>query len=241
MIDPPVDKNGKKVTSIVRDYDDMCRDTTVDFIITIVKGKIEELESQIQENGCNGIEKLFKLYSTCGTSNMHLFDAQDKLKKYANVCEIIDDYFETRLKLYQVRKEYLIDALTKQLVVLSNKSRYIKDVLEGEIDLRKKTKEQVSKMLSSKGFTILDEDIDYKYLVKLPMDSVAEENVLQLEKEHKCKANELELVKTKSIQKMWEDELTSLEVEYGKYQEDRIRSQNGNRVEPKKTKLVVKK
>jgi DNA topoisomerase-2 len=241
LIDPPVDKNGKKVASIVRDYDDMCRDTTVDFIITIVKGKIEELESQIQENGCNGIEKLFKLYSTCGTSNMHLFDAQDKLKKYSNVCEIMDDYFETRLKLYQVRKEYLIDALSKQLVVLSNKSRYIKDVLEGEIDLRKKTKEQVSKMLSSMGYSVLDEDVDYKYLVKLPMDSVAEENVLQLEKEHKNKANELELVKTKSIQKMWEDELTSLEVEYVKYKEERIRSQDGNRVEQKKTKLVVKK
>ena len=241
LIDPPVDKNGKKVTSIVKDYDDMSRDTTVDFVITLVKGKIEELESQIQENGCNGIEKLFKLYTTCSTSNMHLFDAEDKLKKYDNVGEIIDDYFDTRLNLYQDRKEYLVDALSKQLMVLSNKSRYIKDVLEGTIDLRKKTKEQVSQMLSAKGFAVLDDDADFKYLVKLPMDSVAEENVLQLEKEHRNKTIELETVKTKTIQKMWEDELNALELEYGKYKEDRIRSQTGNRVEPKKTKLVVKK
>jgi DNA topoisomerase-2 len=242
LIDPPVDKNGKKVASIVKDYDDMSRDTTVDFVITLVKGKIEELESQVQENGCNGIEKLFKLYTSSSTSNMHLFDAQDKLKKYDNVCEIIDDYFETRLKLYQERKEYLVDALSKQLMVLSNKSRYIKDVLEGTIDLRKKTKEQVSQMLSAKGFAVLDDDADFKYLVKLPMDSVTEENVLQLEKEHKNKMIELEAVKTKTIQKMWEDELNALQLEYGKYKEDRIRSQTGNRVvEPKKTKLVVKK
>jgi hypothetical protein len=73
------------------------------------------------------------------------------------------------------------------------------------------------------------------------MDSVTEENVLQLEKEHKNKMIELEAVKTKTIQKMWEDELNALQLEYGKYKEDRIRSQTGNRVEPKKTKLVVKK
>jgi hypothetical protein len=44
---------------------------------------------------------------------MHLFDANDKLKKYASVVDIIDDYFDTRLQLFQVRKDYLIDALTK--------------------------------------------------------------------------------------------------------------------------------
>lgn len=135
-----VDKNGKKVTPVVKDYDDMSRDTTVDFVITLTKGKIEELEAVQLDHGCNGLEKQFKLYTTCTTTNMHLFDAQDKLKKYEKVSEIIDDYFVTRFNMYEQRKKYLIDTLTRQMVILSNKSKYIKEVLDGTIDLRKKTR-----------------------------------------------------------------------------------------------------
>ena len=122
-----VDKNGKKGTSIVKDYDDMSKDTTVDFVITLQKGKLEELEAQEHDYHCNGILKTFKLYTTNSTSNMHLFDAKDKLKKYDTVCEIIDDYYETRLQMYQVRKDYLTTMLEKELVILSNKRNYIQE------------------------------------------------------------------------------------------------------------------
>ena len=177
LIEPGVDKEGKKITPIVKDYDDMSKDTNVDFTITLQKGKIEELEANIVEHNCNGIEKLFKLYSTNSTTNMHLFDANDKLKKYNKVEEIIDDYFDTRLKLYQTRKEYMIDALEKELILLSNKARYIKENLDDTIDLRKKKKEQVIQMLKEKGYDVIGDDIEYKYLTKMPMDSVTDENV----------------------------------------------------------------
>ena len=51
--------------------------TTIDFIITLQKGKLDELTSIP-----DGIYKQFKLISTVSTTNMHLFDADDKLKKY---------------------------------------------------------------------------------------------------------------------------------------------------------------
>ena len=239
-----VDKNGKKVTPTVKDYDDMSRDTTVDFVITLTKGKIEELEAIQLEHGCNGLEKQFKLFTTCTTTNMHLFDAKDKLKKYETVNEIIDDYFTTRLEMYDQRKKYLIDAMTKQMMVFTNKSRYIKEVLEGTIDLRKKKREEVINMLKNKKYDVKEDDVDYKYLVKLPMDSVTQENVESLEKETKQKAEELELVKNKTIHKMWLDELEVFEKEYVKYREEREKQAFGNRVEDskdKKKKVVVKK
>lgn len=240
-----VDKNGKKVTPVVKDYDDMSRDTTVDFVITLTKGKIEELEAIQMENGCNGLEKQFKLYTTCTTTNMHLFDANDKLKKYDKVGEIIDGYFVTRLEMYEQRKQYLIDALQKQMVILTNKSRYIKEVLEGTIDLRKKKREQVVDMLRNKNYYSKPDEEDYKYLVKLPMDSVTEENVESLEKERKQKADELELVKNKPVRQMWLDELEVLEKEYVKYREEREKQAFGSRIEDakiaKKKKVVLKK
>ena len=43
---------------------------------------------------------------------MHLFNAEDKLVKYSNVTDIIDDYFITRLEGYKTRKDHLIQLLS---------------------------------------------------------------------------------------------------------------------------------
>jgi len=236
-----VDKAGKKVTPVVKDYDDMSKDTTVDFVITMQKGKLAELEAIKLDNGCNGLEKQFKLFTTNSTSNMHLFDAEDKLKKYANVREIIDDYYGTRLQMFQTRKDYMINSLTKELVLLSNKSKYIKENLDGTVDLRRKKREEVSKLLKEKSYDVIDEDEDFKYLVKLPMDSVTEENVAKVLKEHGDKAVELEVVKSRTIQQMWSGELDALSLEYAKYREERERSISGTgkKSVTKKTKFVI--
>jgi len=232
------DKAGKKVQPLVKDYDDMSKDTTVDFTITLQKGKLAELELVKADHGCNGIEKTFKLCTTSSTSNMHLFDAEEKLKKYDSVSQIIDDYFEKRLELYKKRKEYMVAALTQELLVLSNKARYIRLTLTDEIDLRKKKKEQVIDMLESKGFAKIGDDEDYKYLVKMPMDSVTDENVAKLNKEHGEKTADLAAVMAKTEQTMWLEELNILTTEYEKHREERIRSMLG---EKKKTvKKTVK-
>ena len=235
------DKAGKKIAPVVKDYDDMSKDTNVDFIITLTKGLGEELENTILDNGCNGFEKMFKLMTTNTTTNMHLFDADDKLKKYTSVCEIIDDYYVSRLELYKVRKDAMIVVLENELILLSNKVKYIKEVLDGSIDLRRKKREEVSQMLLSKGYDIIDDDADFKYLTKLPMDSVAEENVERLEKEHGAKTNELALLKTTTIQQLWLGELTALETEYLNYKEARERIMTGEKKKGGGSAKIVKK
>jgi DNA topoisomerase-2 len=148
---------------------------------------------------------------------MHLFDYNDKLKKYSKVGDIIDDYFHKRLELYDARKKYMISALEKELVLLSNKAKYINEVLEDTVDLRKKTKEQVILMLESKGYDRIDDEDskkDYKYLIRMPMDSVTEENVRKLLKEHGDKTSELEAVKNMTLNRMWLSELGALKEAY---------------------------
>ena len=214
-----VDKAGKKIVPVVKEYDDMSKDTSVDFIITLQKGKLAELEATQLDHGCNGVEKQFKLFSTNNSTNMHLFDANDKLKKYDRVQDIIDDYFVTRLDLYQKRKDYMVDALSKELLVLSNKSRYISELLVGTIDFRNKKKEAVIQMLNEKKYSVMNDDTEFKYLTKLPLDSVTEENVERLNKEHADKVAELEYVKITSTSEMWLKELDVLEKEYVKMRE----------------------
>ena len=180
--------------------------------------KLEEIEKSKGDYGCNGLEKLLKLYTTNTTTNMHLFDANDTLQKYEKVSDIIDSYYDVRLKLYKTRKDYMITSLEKVLIRLTNRAKYIKENLDGTIDLRKKNKEQVNQMLESKGYyKIMDNDendYNYKYLIKMPMDSVTEENVERLNKERGDKEAELEIIKNTTINKMWLNELDELKKQY---------------------------
>ena len=242
LIEPGQDKDGKKIVSVIKDYDDMSKDTNVDFIITFAKGKLNELEQSKGDHNCSGLEKLLKLYTTNTTTNMHLFDSNDTLHKYEKISDIIDAYYEVRLKLYQTRKDYMINSIEKELVLLSNKSKYIKENLEGTIDLRKKRKEQVIEMLQIKGYDIIEHDSEYKYLTKMPMDSVTEENVEKLLNEKGVKETELATIKGTSINKMWKTELDNLSEQYLEYKETRQRLMDGEDVKLKKgQKKVVSK
>ena len=239
LIDPvSKEKEGKKVAPIIKDYEDMSKDTNVDFTITFAKGKLEELANTTVDHSCDGVEKLLKLYTTNTTTNMHLFNSEDKLKKYDKVEEIIDDYFYTRLTLYQKRKNYLIKSFECEILLLDNKARYIKENLDGTIDLRKKKKEEVFNMLQEKKYALFENDLDYKYLTKMPMDSVTEENANNLFCELQKKNTELNMIRNTTANQMWSNELEKLTKEYISYKEERDRLISCD--EPKKNKTVKK-
>jgi DNA topoisomerase-2 len=233
------DKDGKKIAPIVKDVFENYTDTTIEFVITFSKGKLEDLETAKGDHGCNGLQKLLKLYSTSSTTNMNLFNSEDKLKKYESIQEIIDDYYQIRIEYYEDRKEYLIDALEKDIMILSNKAKYIKELLDGTIDLRKKKKQEIIDMLFEKEYDTIDGDEEFKYLVKMPMDSVSEENVEKLLKEHQEKQDELDRIKATSIEQMWLSELEILENEYQEYQKEREQSQIGE-IKVSKKKTIIK-
>jgi DNA topoisomerase-2 len=213
------DKNGKKITPLVKEYDDMSKSTNVDIYVTFTKGSKSKLMGGKGDFGCNLLEKQLKLYTTVSTTNMHLFDHEEKLRKYESVKGIIDAYFDVRLGLYSERKQYLIDVLSRELNIISNKHRYIQEVLGDTIDLRRKTKDQIESLLVSKKYDKIDGD--YKYLVKMPMDSVSEENVEKLLGDMTRKQKQLDEIKTTSIENMWLHDLGELEDEYTKYKDVR--------------------
>jgi len=203
------DKN-KKQKSFIKDYNDMSTDTVVDFEI-ILNESIDETSNKDSNNMYNNFEKIMKLYSTLSTNNMHLFNNEEKLTKYSDVREIIDSYFPVRLEYYQKRKDYQISFLEKEMILLSNKVSYIQENLNGTIDLRNKKKDVIIEMLTNKKYKVIDNDNDYKYLLKMPMDSVSEENAKKLLNEKENKEHELEILKNTTIENMWIMELEELQ------------------------------
>ena len=237
------DKKGKKKSVYVKDYSDMSTDKIVDITITLQPGILGKLETAIVDYGCSGIEKAFKLITTHTNTNMYMFDSNDELKKYSNAREIIEDYFDVRLKMYDDRKKYIINSLESELIILSNKAKYIQENLSGTIDLRGKSNTMISDLLKSKKYNIIDEDGDFKYLVKMPMDSVSQENVEKLMKETGKKEMDLAAIKKTTIQNMWKKELDELEKEYLVYragrEKDMVAPSLVKKKKTKKKKLVV--
>jgi DNA gyrase/topoisomerase IV subunit B len=216
-------------TNAIKDYVDMSTDTVVDFTVTFpaTSNALMDSTTVVDHGCCTPVEKLLKLYTTESTSNMHLFDSHDQLKKFGNVYDIVREYYATRLSLYGKRKAHQLAAMASELRLLSNKARYIQELLDGSIDLRRKRSEELVAMLKAKGYDAISqgdrsEGGDYKYLLKLPMDSVSEENVQKLLKEKEQKDSQHATLQSTSIEQLWLGDLAELRAEYVKQEEARL-------------------
>jgi len=206
-----------KDKNYIKDYSDMSTESNVEFIIQFYPNIITKLLIQKHDYGLEGIEKYLKLYTTQSTTNMHLFNEKEQLKKYDSIYQIIEEYYSIRLEYYNKRKLYLIDILSKELITLSNRAKYIRGNLDDKIDLRKKTKEQINNLLVSMKFDKDLENGNFNYLTKMPMDSVSQENIDKLMKEHSDKELELKKINNSKIQDLWLHELENLKKLYNEF------------------------
>jgi DNA topoisomerase-2 len=218
-------KSSKANDEYVKDFVDMSTDITVDFEITFYAGILSKLVSEDHEYGINGLEKYLKLYTSQCTTNMHLFNEKEQLKKYDTVYQIIDTYYTIRYDYYAKRKKYIIQKIESELKVLSNKARFIQYNLDDKIDLRKKSKDAIYKIMEQYKFD-LGETQDYNYLVKMPMDSVCKENVEKLLNEHELKKNELATISAYTLEHMWLKDLDTLKTAYSQFLESNIKSED---------------
>jgi DNA topoisomerase-2 len=186
---------------------------------------LTELLASSSSDSINGLEKLLKLTTTVSTTNMHMFNAESRLHKYNSIEEIIEEFYMTRLGLYQVRKDALIKDMRQLLIKLSNRARYILDVLAGTIDLRKKTNQQVQELLEGLKYDRVEGE--FKYLIKMPMDSVTEEHVAHILKEKADTEVELDVLIGTTTGQMWLRELEIFEKEYETYKRKREQIQTG--------------
>eukprot|EP00798_Chlamydomonas_sp_ICE-L_P009001 gene9001-biopygen8885 len=90
-------------------------------------------------NGLTRLEIELKMYVSkplCMT-NMHLFDASGRIRKYSSPEEILDEFLEQRMKVYVQRKAWLERKLAETLCVLEQKVRFVELVVTGELDVFK--------------------------------------------------------------------------------------------------------
>jgi DNA topoisomerase-2 len=242
---------GKFDTPVLKEYSDMSTDTVVDITVTFHPSyphTPKDLQAIIvdSEAGTNKLEKLLGLFTTQSTTNMNLFDAHEKLRKYATIYDIIEDYYAERLSLYTKRKAAMLAQLANELRVLTNRARYIQEVLDDKLELRRQTKDAIFAKMTEHGYEHIDGDTEFKYLLKMPMDSVTDENVRHLISERDIKRVQHQGLQDTTIQALWTKDLDELDTEYTKWAAaatatTTVAATGGGGAAAAKKKMVVKK
>lgn len=135
----------EKVKAVISDYKEYNTDTTVKFVITMLPGQLANMERE-------GLHASFKLQTMITTTSMCAFDSLGCLRKFEDVSEIIQEYYELRLRMYAKRKDYLEGSLEAEATKLTNQARFIVEKCSGEIRVENKQRKVMVEELIQRGY-----------------------------------------------------------------------------------------
>jgi DNA topoisomerase II len=241
------EKSNKK--GFLSGYENHSTESTVKFILKFKQGVLTSLRTNIEK-----FEKLLHLYAPISSTNMHLYNEDESIKKYDNVNEIIKSFFNIRFLYYHKRRAFLIKKLTRELNIIEFKVKFIEDIIDEKIVIFKKKKDEVIKILKKEKYPIFDIGTDilkencdsegnYNYLTSMPIHTFTYEKIEELKKQQETKKAEVDIILSKSEKQLWIDDLDELTEKYGVFYNNflkDIETEKGNKVS-KKVKKHKKK
>ncbi|XP_010279879.1 PREDICTED: DNA topoisomerase 2-alpha, partial [Phaethon lepturus] len=224
----PMLNGTEKTPPLIIDYKEYHTDTTVKFIVKMVEEKLAEAKAV-------GLHKVFKLQTNLTCNSMVLFDHVGFLKKYDSPQDILKEFFELRLRYYNLRKEWLIGMLSAESAKLSNQARFILEKIDGKIVIENKPKKELIQVLIQRGYesdpvkgwkesqnkeeereeeeeesakeSATATGPDFNYLLNMPLWYLTKEKKDELCKQRDNKEKELENLKCKSPSDLWKEDL----------------------------------
>jgi len=206
--------DGLEAKQIINNYTANNTEEIVDFVIEIDDDKL----TQWLQNG--SIYVKLGLITKKSTSNMHLYNAEGKIVKYKTPLEVLEDFYDVRYDTYVKRKEHLIGKLTEEMNILTYKMKFIQDVLNKKIIIERTKKQVIIDRLIELKYPMMANDEaneSYNYLINIPLMSLSDEKIKELE--DRCNAKEQELINVRktSEEQMWSNELLELRSAYIKW------------------------
>lgn len=207
------------IASDIKSFKEDCTDIRVSITITFHPDKLKK------HMNAGTLETGLKLVTSLDNTNMHLFDQNGKIKKYESYGEILKNFSQVRLDLYQKRKDYLLGKWKKEMDILKWKLKFVQGVRkETIIVFKKKTNEiieQLEKMKFPKFSTAdSEEKASYNYLTSMSIIRFSEDEVEKLKKQIEDKKTEIEILEGKSAADIWVEELDDLLQAYDKWEAD---------------------
>lgn len=224
----------EKTAAFIKDYSEYHTDTTVHFIVKLTeKGMAEAL--------AEGLENKFKLVRQQSIQNMVAFDSEGRIRKYNSISEIIQEFYDVRLVMYQKRKESILAEYSRELERISNQARFIMMIIEGSLIVSKKKRTVLIEELrelkfaalppmsrsSSNSTEIVEDDAnadedqdsagtskDYDYLLNMPIHSLTIEKVERLMNDKSKKEYDIDQLIKITPKELWSRDLDEFMVEW---------------------------
>ena len=240
-------------------------DETVEFTIIFEEVKLDKIIKKKE------IYTKLKLVSRISTNNMWLYNYNGIIKKYTSPQDILSEFYQVRLDMYTKRKNWLKNKIQNELDILQYKMKFIQYVLDGKITVFKQKKSVIIDKLIELKFPKLvtrvskskkdkedDEDnndnIDdqeessnksYEYITSMPLFSLTDEKINELQDKLDDKQQELVKVESTSEKDQWKLELNEFLTTYKIWSETKpetfiVKSTKSTKKTVKATKKVVK-
>jgi len=142
------------------------------------------------------------------TENLTTIDETGKLRIFTTPEQIVEYFVNYRLQCYDKRKEYLKNKLERELLILSNRSKFIKMIVDGKLKVNKVPKAEIEEQLVKHKFDKVDGS--YSYLLSMAIYNLTLEKYTELLKEVADKEKELEALLATETLTMYLDDLNQL-------------------------------
>jgi len=179
-------------------------DNSSDKIEYILKFNRAQLKTFISKNKLDSVLRI----DSSETENLTTIDENGNLKIFERVEDIIKHFVKVRLEWYQRRKDYLINKIRRELLIISNKARFIKDIIEGKLKINNVPKDVIITYLEMNKYDKLDDS--YNYLLNMPIYTLTKERYEELLKQLESKRIELQDTEGLRIKDMYLSDLTEL-------------------------------
>lgn len=160
---------------LLKDCYNYSTEDKVNFVLEFSdKNKLKEL---IETGEIYNVLKLTKSFSI---NNMHLFNKDGVIKKYNDPLDIIEEFYRLRMEYYEKRREYQLKQIQNELILTSNRIRFLNDIMEERIVVFKRKRSDIENDLFNRSYPKLGEIPSYKYLTDMPIYTFTEEKLKEL-------------------------------------------------------------
>jgi len=164
-----------------------------------------------------------KLIQTISLSNMNLLDMDNNIKRFTNANDLMESWFEWRLKCYGDRKNIMLNSLIENTKDINDKIKFINAVIKYD-ETKQLIKGQTIPVLKFKKkiiFEYIDAlNVPRNLLSKIVLDHCTLDEIEKLnEKVSKFKEEYDNLFKTKPEQ-LWIQDIELFTEEYNKHYND---------------------
>lgn len=151
------------------------------------------------------VEKLFGLSSHISLTNMVAFDKNDKIHKYKDIEEVLDEWCNIRYEAYVKRKKIIEENLEKEKLIYENRIRFVEELHNKIIKIDIDTEDLLDQILEERKYMKVDNK--YDYLTDIKLKSLCKNKLIKLKTEYQDLINNLNILKNKTPSNLWIEEL----------------------------------